>query len=316
MKATYLTLVAAACLVLLAGDAIPQGNLNPPGAPGRTMKTLDQIEPRTPISALPYNIREPGSYYLTGDLVGAAGRPGITIDTGDVTLDLNGFALRGVPGSFDGILVTQNNPRWENLTIRNGALLSWGTSGLNAGFSRNGLINEVKAIRNTVHGLQLDDQWIVKDCHTISNGSIGIFASDNNLVSDCLSSFNGSNGVKVASVNIIRSCVVQGNGGSGIRVQFDNQIINNSSDDNERDGIRLTNGDNRVEGNNVTDNDNRGIAATLSGNLIIRNTAAGNDTNYFFTGNNRYGPIVDVKNVNGDISGTTNSDHPWANFEY
>ncbi len=42
-----------------------QGPLAPPGAPAPTFKTLQQVEPRTPISALPFTISQPGSYYLT-----------------------------------------------------------------------------------------------------------------------------------------------------------------------------------------------------------------------------------------------------------
>src|ERR1700722_17008335 len=44
-------------------SAFSQGSLTPPGAPAPTMLTLSQIEPRTPISSLPFNITRPGSYY-------------------------------------------------------------------------------------------------------------------------------------------------------------------------------------------------------------------------------------------------------------
>src|ERR1051325_5982475 len=80
---------------------LAQGNLAPPGAPAPTMKSLAQIEPRTPISSLPFSITQPGSYYLSGNLTGTTG---ITIAASGVTLDLNGFELVGGAGS--GILVT------------------------------------------------------------------------------------------------------------------------------------------------------------------------------------------------------------------
>jgi hypothetical protein len=70
-----------------------QGSLTPPGAPGATMLTLSQIEPRTPISSAPYTITNPGSYYLTTNLTVGAGQNGIVIATNGVALDLNGFTL-------------------------------------------------------------------------------------------------------------------------------------------------------------------------------------------------------------------------------
>ena len=70
------------------------------------MKTLDQVEPRTPISSLPFTIAAAGSYYLTGNLTGGAGG-GITIGASGVTLDLMGYELVG--GTGDGIQVIRGS---------------------------------------------------------------------------------------------------------------------------------------------------------------------------------------------------------------
>src|SRR5690242_12742968 len=98
--------------------AFAQGTLTPPGAPSPTMKTLDQVQPRTPISSLPFFIGAPGSYYLTTNLTGGSGTNGITISGGSVTLDLNGFTLSGVAGSTNGIYIVPNV--CTNITVCNG----------------------------------------------------------------------------------------------------------------------------------------------------------------------------------------------------
>src|SRR5215207_11600534 len=72
------------CVATTIGLALPrstfaQGTLTPPGAPAQTMKTLDQVEPRKPISSLPFTITQPGSYYVTSNLVGVAASRGITV---------------------------------------------------------------------------------------------------------------------------------------------------------------------------------------------------------------------------------------------
>ena len=99
---------AAGCILLFISafqlvsvSAFPQGSLTPPGAPAPTMKSLDQIEPRTPISSLPYTINTAGSYYLTKNLSVTSG-DGITISVDKVALDLNGFTISSNAASATG----------------------------------------------------------------------------------------------------------------------------------------------------------------------------------------------------------------------
>src|ERR1700730_4887848 len=58
------------CLLAGTRPIFAQGGLPPPGAPLPTMKSLDQVEPRTNLAqpvgpaTLPININTEGSYYL------------------------------------------------------------------------------------------------------------------------------------------------------------------------------------------------------------------------------------------------------------
>src|SRR6266446_2752769 len=117
-------------------SAFGQGSLTPPGAPAPTMKTLDQVEPRTPISAVPATITTSGSYYLTTNLtctLCGGGTNGITIVADGVTLDLMGFDLTGTSGSGKGILASIGR---TNLCVRNGTVRGWGGDGVDAHLAR------------------------------------------------------------------------------------------------------------------------------------------------------------------------------------
>src|SRR6516165_2381871 len=112
-------LLVCLCILFTETFALAQGSLTPPGPPAPILKTLGQIEPRTPVGALPYSITNSGSYYLTTNLSGANG---IQIQTNNVSLDLCGFTLTGT-GAGDGIFA--NNV--TNIAVCNGILTKWST---------------------------------------------------------------------------------------------------------------------------------------------------------------------------------------------
>jgi hypothetical protein len=168
-----------------------QGSLTPPGAPAPTMKSLDQIEARTPISSLPYTISTPGSYYLTSSFNVNSGSA-ITITASQATLDLNGFTLSSTQATPTGagILLAGGN---SDITIRNGHITGGVTysggnytgSGFAAGIYYSGStpfnvrVSGVSVSGCLTYGvyLSLGNATIVESCPVFNSGGYGIYAS-------------------------------------------------------------------------------------------------------------------------------------------
>lgn len=121
-------LFAIFSLALSSLPTLAQGDLDPAGPPSATMKTLDQVEARIPITAAPNvtrTISEPGSYYLTGDwaLADSTSTQAVRISADNVTLDLNGYSIsRGNSSGSSAIWISAANGSFENITVRNGAI--------------------------------------------------------------------------------------------------------------------------------------------------------------------------------------------------
>lgn len=211
--------------------AFAQGPLIPPvGPPAPSMKTLDQIEARTPIESLPFTISTPGSYYFTKNLQFTT-TPGhaITITSPNVTLDLNGFALSSI-ASVTGRAISVTDGL-NNVTIRNGKIAGNSTVvPATIGGFENGIYANASggtpfsAFRNlTVEDMQVSGcrGWgivayysNVANCTVAANGSDGLIVSES-TVTGCVAKFNGGHGIQGA-VSSITSSAANSNGRSGI----------------------------------------------------------------------------------------------------
>lgn len=97
-----------------------------------------------------------------------------------MTIDLNGFALMGVPGSFFGIV---NDNTQSSITIRNGSVIGWGAGGIVLSSGTNGgLIDGVIARGNQGTGISGGIGFVVRNCTARENASTGIFISNGSVV--------------------------------------------------------------------------------------------------------------------------------------
>ena len=253
-----LVLMAGGTMAILATRA-ESGPLDPVGTPG---PTLPQVEPRKPIppvgwnGTFPVQITEPGSYFLTRNLVGVDGVDGISISSTDVVLDLNGFRLeRSGPTPSEGIVVTAS-ATGGTVVIQNGTLRSWST-GIDASAATGVRVSDI--------GISFSPQGIL----ATAGGA---------TIEDCTVSNSGGIGITVTA-GVVRRCTIFGNQQVGIRPQGNATIEDNLVFDNGA-GPHLTRSNIYVEGqyNLVRDNHimtPEGGAPVLritgTNNIIVRN---------------------------------------------
>ncbi|MGD9612047.1 MAG: right-handed parallel beta-helix repeat-containing protein [Kiritimatiellia bacterium] len=269
----------------LAAAARAQGPLVPPAAPGPTMKSLAQIEPRTAITNVPFMIVQPGSYYLAGSLTSAT--RGVSIATNGVALDLMGFTLSG-DGSGSGHGIELYNPAGlpvRDVVVRNGSVRRFGY-GVWAKYGQSCRFEDLDVSRNVWNGILLDglggacDGNAIVRCALTGNGLAAIY-------------FNGSSSGR-CSGNRIAQCAVAGNLDDGI---YFSGASGGACDANlVTDCVVVTNGDhgfyfnsgtgrcngNRIARCTVKDNASYGIflvgsSGQCNGNAVVASTVAGND---------------------------------------
>lgn len=326
------------------GEGFAQGSLTPPaGTPSPTLRTLLQVEPRTPIAALPFTITAPGSYYLTTNLTTTG--DGIRIDADGVTLDLMGFTLSGNNSSgYYGVALGAGGTPVNNGVLRNGTIRNFG-DGLYASACQSFRVEQIASYSNKNSGIKLSGSSskvcannAIRDCMIAGNG-FGVYLIGNigvcrgNTLVDCMVAGNNSVGIQLhgqsggaCNGNTIRNCTINDNGYYGVYLVVSgdgspcegNLLADCTLSRNTTRGIWLSAGvnGNRVEGNHLYGQlgaSTTGIDSDSSGNLIFRNTCVGQTNNFSLSASDTYGPIVTASGALSTTNGAAGLS-PWANF--
>ncbi len=157
-------------------------------------------------------ISQPGSYCLTSNVVGVAGKNGIKIDADNVTLDLAGFGVLGVGNSLSGIVINNH----FHIVIRNGSITGWSSHGLDGASGGLARIEDLRTDANGWNGLVINSGSQVNNCVAAQNTGVGIAVSNDVLVTGCVSSLNGGHGFGLGTACTIKSSLAFGNSGAGI----------------------------------------------------------------------------------------------------
>lgn len=197
-----LTLSAHAALLSAPfTTASAQGSLTPPpGPPVAGMKTLDQVEARTPLvpgaagvsisAAGTITISQPGSYYLTKNVNITTNVNGLEINA-DATVDLNGFGITGTAAAIttgDAIVIAPA----ASAVVRNGFIRGGTTMPAANTYERSGFR----------HGVIADElPEGVKSSVTIRDLRVSGVRYD---------------GIRLRRLSAVERCTVQTTGGNGI----------------------------------------------------------------------------------------------------
>lgn len=273
-----------ACGTLLLTIDVRAGSLTPPAGPiAPTMKSLMQVEPRIEVSATNtpgdadslFRITAPGSYYLTGNIIGVAGKHGVEIAAHGVTVDLNGFDLVGVSGSLDG--VTTSVILLRNIAVVKGSVRNWGDEGVDLGTfgGQNGRVEGVNANGNGKSGILAGSFCTVSNCVASNNSIHGIDAGPGCTVSHCTAYLNTFDGINAGPGSSVSNCTAYQNAGNGMGTNGGSTFSNCSAFQNTIDGFNIGGGS-TVSNCTATSNSGNGIDAGGSGTTVVDCTVQGN----------------------------------------
>jgi parallel beta-helix repeat protein len=243
MKIKLFPLVCALVFLSIISQlstAFAQGSLAPTGAPAPTMKSLSQVEPRTPVSQanVPFSINAPGSYFLTENLGATVnGQIGIVVNVPDVTLDLSGFRIGNseVATFAHGIFIAANS---RAVQIRNGVISGCSSNGIGTATGVGGCqFSDLRLTGNGGDGLFGGHSALVERCTALNNVGNGITVLSNSTVNACISNRNGRDGIEADNGCTVNDCTTATNGVSGISVESGCTVSGCTSSRNDNSGI-------------------------------------------------------------------------------
>ncbi len=171
---------------------------------------------------------------------------GITIQSDNVVLDLNGHTMTGVyTGTVNGIYV----PTGRDIVIRNGSVVNWNDDGIHCLLATNVIIQNIRALRNGDDGIHAGERSLVIDCVASENGVLqtvplndhgnGILVSDASLVADTFTLNNHNHGVDAATAVMVTGLITARNDHDALHGGQANQVSRSLAYRNSGEGLEV-----------------------------------------------------------------------------
>lgn len=300
INSMLLVLFLVCCQASLAGD------MNPPSSPAPTMKTLDEVEPRTPISKddMPLTIKNPGSYYFTesitwSDAGTGSGNAAIDIQSNSVTIDMMGFSLDGPSTSKCTTGIYSENK--QRISIVNGTVKDFTNYCIRLA-GESGWYNSVDGIKseNSLILIKLGDRSSAKNCKFYKGTTMSLWVGGNSIVSDCIVRNIPkicADGIRGDWNCVVTNCIVNTVTNTGIAVDENSIVKNCNVKDSDGYGIHVG------MYSNVSGCTARGCKnAAINGNsyCMIENCNVSGSTTGIYVG---YGCTARGNLVNGNATG-------------
>lgn len=265
---------AAFILCLSIAPSVLAGDINPPAGPvAPTMKTLDEIEPRTPIhqADIPLTITTPGGYVLAEPLTATGPASVIDIQAENVSIDLAGFTITGIAGSTTAIT---SGSGADAATIANGAIASFEGTGIDMPNSDRVRLENLRISACLLMGADLGDDAIVRGVHASDCGLTGLVLGRGAVVTACVASDNIA-GFAAEAGATFSDCTAYSNTTTGFTLtDGDGALTGCVAYDNNADGFRLSSGstaDNCLSSANAGSGFFANAGSTLTGCVARQN---------------------------------------------
>ncbi len=226
------------------------------------------------------------SYRLTGDItLPDENTTGVAISGPDVSLDLGGFAIRGVVscsgtpigcvpngGVGFGVTVSIDAPR---ALISKGSISGMGVDGIDID-GNSCVLSDLRVGSNRLDGIDTGNAsaCIVKGSSAVSNGGSGILTGLRSTIRGNMVSLNGGNGIGTVAGNTVTGNTASTNGATGVSTGPGSTVSGNTSYLNSSAGFSISFGS-TATGNTAYLNLGNGIT-TSAGSLVIGNALRDN----------------------------------------
>ena len=214
-------------------------------------------------------ITKSGSYVVNKNLQATAKTDGhcIIIDEDNVTLDLNGFTIKGL-GDSTGKGVYDDETSYRGIIVRNGVITGF-EYGIRLAASKGATIEKITATNNFLFGINPGHGSTVIENIVSGNSGTGIGANDGCTIIDNTAYDNDWSGISAGEGGTIIGNTAYDNGKYGLITGYGSTVTGNTARKN-KDGMKFY-CPSSVIGNTSTNNTDSNYTYDGSGCNFINN---------------------------------------------